>query len=163
MRQARAMIRDYEPAGDAGAVQSCIVELQEFERSLEPSLPRGEEMAEAYLRVLIERNVKHAGRILVADVGGVVVGFAAVLGRIEPEAPDEEQSPYSYVSDLVVLPDHRGQGLGRKLLEQAEILARSAGMTSLQIGVLSRNESAARLYRDFGFDDFRIHLTKRLD
>ena len=120
-------------------------------------------MAEAYLRVLIERNVKYAGRILVAQVDGSVVGFAAVLGRVEPEAPDEEQAPHAYVSDLVVLPGHRGQGLGRMLLEHAEALARSAGTKSLQIGVLSRNESAARLYRDFGFGDFQIHLTKRLD
>ena len=158
----KAVIRSYEPTRDSDQVKACIVELQEFERALEPSLPRGEGMAEAYLRVLIERNAKHAGRILVAEVDGAVVGFAAVLGRVEPEAPDEEQAPHAYVSDLVVLSGHRGQGLGRRLLEQAEALARSAGTKSLQIGVLSRNESAARLYRDFGFGDFRIHLTKRL-
>ncbi len=33
------MIRDYEPACDADAVRACIFELQEFERTLEPSLP----------------------------------------------------------------------------------------------------------------------------
>jgi ribosomal protein S18 acetylase RimI-like enzyme len=156
------MIRDYESGRDDDAVKACIVELQEFERALEPSLPPGDAIAEAYLRVLIERNVKYGGRILVADVAGTVVGFTAIQGRVEPESPDEEQAPHSYVSDLVVLPGHRSQGIGRRLLEHAEALARSAGTKSLQIGVLSRNESAARLYRDFGFGDFRIHLTKRL-
>ena len=156
------MIRDFEPGRDDDAVKACIVELQEFERAFEASLPQGEEMVDAYLCVLMDRNAKYAGQILVAEIDSDVVGFAAVQGRVEPEAPDEEQAPHSYVSDLVVLPDHRGRGIGRKLLEHAETLARSAGAASLQISVLSRNESAARLYRNFGFGDFRIHLTKRL-
>ena len=157
------MIRDYEPARDADAVRACIVELQEYERNLEPSLPPGEEMAEAYRRVILQRCAKHAGRIFVVEVDRVVVGFVAVLGRVEPEAPDEEQVPYAYVSDLVVLPTCRGKGLGRKLLERAEAFACSSGVRVFQIGVLSRNESAARLYRDFGFGDFRIQMVKRLE
>ena len=157
------MIRDYEPARDADVVRACIVELQEFERTLEPSLPPGEAMAEAYHKVILERCAKRAGRIFVVEVDRVVVGFAAVLGRVAPEAPDEEQATYAYVSDLVVLPSCRGKGLGRKLLERAEAFARSSGVRILQIGVLARNESAARLYRDFGFGDFRIQMTTRLE
>jgi ribosomal protein S18 acetylase RimI-like enzyme len=156
------MIREYDPARDADAVTACIAELQEFERALEPVLPRGSEIADAYLQTLIERCKKSAGRILVAEVDQCVVGFVCVLARVEPESPDEERASYAYVSDLALLPGHRGRGLGRQLLEEAEILARRAGVESLQIGVLSRNDGAARLYRSFGFVDFRIHLTKRL-
>ena len=156
------MIRDYEPARDADAVRACIVELQEFERALEPELPRGAEMAEAYHQTILERCAKHTGRIFVVELDGLVVGFVAVLALVEPEAPDEEQATHAYVSDLVVLPGCRGKGLGRKLLERAEAFARSEGVRILQIGVLSRNQSAARLYRDFGFGDFRIQMTKRL-
>ncbi len=157
------MIRDYEPAHDADAVRACIVELQEFERALEPSLPPGEAMAEAYHQTILERCAKHAGRLFVVEVERAVVGFVAVLGRVEPEAPDEEQTPYAYVSDLVVLPTSRGKGLGRKLLERAEAFARSSGVRVFQIGVLSRNEPAIRLYRDFGFGDFRVQMVKRLE
>lgn len=39
---------------------------------------------------------------------------------------------------------------------------RSLGSKRLDIGVLSKNEGAARLDRDFGFEDFRIQMTKRL-
>ncbi|MFO0691733.1 MAG: GNAT family N-acetyltransferase [Myxococcota bacterium] len=155
-------IRPYDPARDVEAATACIVELQEFERALEPALPPGPEMAGAYLAVLVARCAKHAGRLFVAEVDGRVVGFAAVLGRVEPEAPDQEQAAHAYVSDLVVLPAHRSRGLGRRLLEQAEALARTVGTTRLEIGVLAKNPDAARLYRDFGFSDFRITLTKRL-
>lgn len=155
-------IRAYDATRDVEAATACIVELQEFERALEPQLPPGPAMASAYLAVLVERCARHAGRLFVAEMDGRVVGFAAVLGRVEPEAPDQEQAAHAYVSDLVVLPGFRSRGLGRRLLDAAEALAREVGTRRLEIGVLAKNPEAARLYRDFGFVDFRISMTKRL-
>lgn len=156
-------IRTYDPARDRAAVRAGIVELQEFERVLEPSLPQGEGMADAYLETIFERAAKHSGRVFVAEVERTVVGFVAILGRVEPEAPDEEQTIHAYVSDLVVLPAYRNRGLGRRLLDAAEQFARALGTKRLDISVLSKNPAAARLYRDFGFGDFRIQMAKRLD
>ena len=156
-------IRPYDPARDRDAVLFCIVELQEFERVLEPSLPHGEGMADAYLETIFERVAKHSGRVFVAEVERTVVGFVAILGRVEPEASDEEQTIHAYVSDLVVLPTYRNRGLGRRLLDAAEQFARALGTKRLDISVLSKNPAAARLYRDFGFGDFRIQMAKRLD
>jgi len=156
-------IHPYDPARDRDAVLICIVELQDFERALEPSLPRGEDMANAYLETIFERVAKHSGRVFVAEVDRAVVGFVAILGRVAPEAPDEEQTIHAYVSDLVVLPACRGRGLGRPHHDAAERFARGLGTKRLDIGVLSKNPAAARLYRDVGFEDFRIQLTKRLD
>ena len=156
------MIRDYEPAGDADAVRACIVELQEYERAMEPSLPPGDAMADAYHRTILERCAKHAGRIFVAEIDGRVVGFAAVLGRVDPGAPDEEQVPHAYVSDLVVLPACRGRGLGRQLLERGEAFPRSPGVGVFQIGVLPRHQSAAGPFPAFRFGGFRVQMGARL-
>jgi ribosomal protein S18 acetylase RimI-like enzyme len=156
------MIRDYEPAHHRDQVRSCIVELQEFERALEPSLPRGEDMADAYLTFLLDRCSKTAGRVVVAETDHRVVGFIALLARVVPEEPDEGQTPYAYISDLVVLPRYRRRGVGRALLERAEALARSSGARVLRVGVLAKNESAARLYRVAGFSDYQRQLAKRL-
>jgi ribosomal protein S18 acetylase RimI-like enzyme len=159
---AGGVIQDYEPARHWDQVRSCVVELQEFERGLEPSLPRGEEMADAYLTFLLERCSRTAGRVLVAEVDHVVVGFVAVLARVAPEEPDEDQTPYAYISDLVVLPHHRQRGIGRALLDRAEVFARNSGARLLRVGVLSKNEPAARLYRTAGFTDYQLQLVKRL-
>ncbi len=156
-------IRPYDPARDRASVRACGVELQDFERKIEPSLPRGEAMADAYLDHVLERVGQHAGRLLVAEIAGEVVGFVAVLGRVPRDAPDDEPIVHAYVSDLVVLPAHRGRGLGRQLLAAAEDHARSLGTRWLDIGVLWNNPEAARLYRRFGFADFRIQMRKRLD
>ncbi len=159
---ARDMIRDYDPAQHRDQVKSCVVELQEFERALEPSLPRGKDMADAYLTFLLDRCSKAAGRVLVAEVVRRVVGFVAVFARVAPEEPDEDQTPYAYISDLVVLPRYRRRGIGRALLEHAEALVGTSGARILRVGVLAKNEPAAKLYRAAGFSDYQLHLVKRL-
>jgi ribosomal protein S18 acetylase RimI-like enzyme len=127
------VIRDYEPARDRDQVRSCVVELQEFERGLEPSLPKGVDMVDAYLAFLLDRCSRAAGRVLVAEVDHVVVGFVVLLARVVPEEPDEDQMPYAYISDLVVLPGYRRRGIGRALLDRAEALARSSGASILRV------------------------------
>jgi ribosomal protein S18 acetylase RimI-like enzyme len=61
-----------------------------------------------------------------------------------------------------VLPAYRRRGLGRALLERAVAFARGKGAKALRVGVLARNEGAARLYRSLGFGDYTIQLNKPL-
>jgi len=154
------MIRGYEPSRHRGQLRACVVELQDFERGLEPTLPKGEAMADRYLAHVLDRCAGGAGRIFVSEENGAVVGFVGVLARVVPE-PDEAQA-YAYVSDLVVLPAYRRRGIGRALLERAEAYARGEGARVLRVGVLAKNEAAARLYRSLGFGDYTIQLNKPL-
>ena len=43
------MIRDYDPARDRDGVRDCFAELQDVERGLEPVLPEGRAVADAYV------------------------------------------------------------------------------------------------------------------
>jgi ribosomal protein S18 acetylase RimI-like enzyme len=92
----------------------------------------------------------------------MVVGFVGVIASVTPNEPDEEATPYTYISDLVVLPAYRRRGIGSALLRHAEAYARERGMTLLRINVLAKNQLAGRLYRTFGFSDYRIQLVKRI-
>lgn len=156
------MIRDYEPTRDEGPLRECIVALQEFERTLEPALPKGEAMADAYLAFLFDRCAAAAGRVFVAEVDRAVVGFVGVLAEVPPAEPDEEQAPYAYVSDLVVLPTYRRRGIGRALLDRAEAFARERGARMLRVAVLAKNRPAGELYRSLGFSDYVVQLSKML-
>lgn len=154
------MIREYDSMRDRKPLRSCVVELQDFERGLEPTLPKGEVMADRYLAHMLRRCDEALGRVFVAEEDGTVVGFVGVLGRVIPE-PDESQT-YAYVSDLVVMPAYRRRGLGRALLERAAAYACDTGARTLRVGVLARNEGAARLYRSLGFGDYTLQLNKPL-
>ena len=156
-------IRTYEAGRDDTALRRLEVELQDFERTVEPALPTGEAMADAYLAHLFDCCAKWQGRMFVAEVDGAVVGFVCVYGYVPQEELDESPEPYAFVSDLVVMPAHRGSGIGQRLLEAAEVYARACGMAKLKIGVLRRNEGALRLYERLGFRQYRVELSKRLD
>ncbi len=55
------------------------------------------------------------------------------------------------VHDLAVLPDWRGQGIGRRLLAAVEALARERGHCKITLEVREDNPKARVLYRGLGF------------
>jgi len=156
------MIRDYDPVRHRQQLRACVVELQDSERSIERALPEGQQMADAYLAFLLDRCTKASGKIFVAEIGDVVVGFAGVLAEVLPEQPDEDQAAYAYISDLVVLPSYRRQGIARELLRHAEAYAGARGAKLLRIGVLAKNRIARDLYGKLGFEDYQLQLVKKL-
>jgi len=144
------MIRVYREE-DATAVRRCVVELQEFERSIDPRLRPGEEMADRYWESIRARCAEANGRVFVAEQDGTVVGFVAVLAAQRFTELDDPPGTYAFVTDVVIQASHRGRGIGRQLLQHAEAFARGAGATELRIGVLAENTVARRLYRSAGF------------
>lgn len=68
-----------------------------------------------------------------------------------------------WVMDLGVLPERRGKGAGRALLQAAEDYCREHGIPYLGLAVSSHNVKALRLYEHFGFAEERKLLVKVLD
>lgn len=68
-----------------------------------------------------------------------------------------------WIMDIVVLPEWRGKGAGRVLLEAAEVYCREKGIPYLGLAVSSHNVKALQLYENFGFAEERKLLVKPLD
>ena len=132
---------------DQDRLEACILDLQNFERTLEPDRIEGAQIVARNREELVVIVHQNRGQIFVAEVNAEVVGFVCV--RLEHEEGEYLSSlvDYAYISDLVVLPSHRGQGYGTMLLQKAEEFARQRGMTILKIQVLVKNqvEGNARL------------------
>lgn len=64
--------------------------------------------------------------------------------------------PLLNVHDLAVVPEYRGKGVGRALLQAAEDRARQKGCCKLTLEVQDDNTRARALYRSFGFEDFVV-------
>jgi ribosomal protein S18 acetylase RimI-like enzyme len=84
---------------------------------------------------------------LLAWQGGIAVGAAVCVWGFSTFTG----CPSLNVHDLAVLPQHRGHGVGRMLLEEIERRARARGSSKLTLEVHASNEGAMRLYRRFGF------------
>ena len=155
-------IREFDPSRDLDAVCACFVELQEVERSLQPGMPPGEQIADTYLDLMFRRCQEFDGSVLVAVENGAVVGFVTIWTRYHSTEPGDDLAEHGFISDLVVSSTKRGTGIGRALLRAAEARAQEAGARVVRLSVLAGNVAAVSLYAAEGFKETQIYLEKNL-
>lgn len=155
-------IREYNNETDYDGLQECAIALQNYERSLEPRIPRGQDIVDLYIPHLFERCRKNQGKIFVVDIGGTIAGYVLVLCKVVSEDIDDGGMEYGLITDLVVLEEFRNKGYGTMLLTTAENEAKANDVKWLRIGVLSSNLSANNLYLSKGFRPLSAQLEKSL-
>ena len=64
--------------------------------------------------------------------------------------------PLVNLHDLAVIPAYRGQGVGARLLESVEAIARARGSCKLTLEVLSGNGTALGVYARSGFAQYQL-------
>jgi ribosomal protein S18 acetylase RimI-like enzyme len=67
-----------------------------------------------------------------------------------------KSQPLMNIHDLVVLPGHRGMGIGQALMQAAQSHAQARGCCKLTLEVLTGNERALRSYEQFGFEPYTL-------
>ena len=58
-----------------------------------------------------------------------------------------------YLAELYVVPEQRGRGIGRTLVEASMDLARERGATYMELATSEDDVAARRLYESFGFSN----------
>ena len=96
-----------------------------------------------YLRS-IERYPDAA--VLVAEDG------ARIVGRLSLSRDPHPASRHVADLGLMVAESHRRRGVGRAMLDEAVLWARTAGVRKLELHVFPWNEPALGLYEAFGFE-----------
>lgn len=88
-----------------------------------------------------EMGENPVARYLVAEQGWRILGFAGAHIILDE----------GHITNVAVLPEARGQGLGRKLLQALLQYAANLGAAYLTLEVRQSNLPAIRLYTSFGF------------
>ncbi|WP_200530778.1 GNAT family N-acetyltransferase [Halorubrum sp. LN27] len=122
----------------------------------------------AAVREWVARSVV-TGELFVARDGGAdeehdgsredpigFVGFALDHGGYERDRTR------GTVSNLFVVPERRGEGIGTDLLDAAERALREAGAETVALEALAANDRAREFYADRGYETHRVELTKSL-
>ncbi len=165
---AAAALLEGVPVGRRGRLLAAIAEV---ERSLRAALvkievedPRHPDVVRCFARYADELDARFeggfdsgtsisaepeeltppAGYCVVARLGGVPVGCGAL--KLHGEAPAEFKRMW-------VDPGSRGLGVGRRLLESLEALARENGAKVLRLETNRALEEAIELYRKAGFEE----------
>jgi GNAT superfamily N-acetyltransferase len=127
-------IRDAR-AADAAAIADLLGQLGY------PTEPAG-------VKARLERLVIVGDRVVVAELAGVVVGLAHL--HVSPTI--ELERPAAKLGALVVSETHRGQGIGRALVDAAETEARLRGSGVFFLTISDRRDDTHRFYESLGLE-----------
>ena len=95
------------------------------------------------------RQLMAAGEITALLAGAGPDGVAVL--RFRPAL--WSQALDCYLEELYVVPDQRGHGLGRQLMEAAIDVAREAGAGAMHLGTSEDDVAARALYEGLGFSN----------
>jgi ribosomal protein S18 acetylase RimI-like enzyme len=126
------------------------------ERFQEPAGPARER---AYLLATLADEQQ---QFLVVEAGGGLVGFVHVILQEAPPLPIVRPRRLAQIDAIVVKATHRGQGLGRLLMTQAEAWANAQGAASIELGVYEFNHEAQEFYQGLGYTGVYRRMSKNL-
>jgi ribosomal protein S18 acetylase RimI-like enzyme len=98
--------------------------------------------------------------ILVAERSGEVIGYT--YAGVEGNDYMSLRGPAGVMYDIVVDPAHRGQGVGRMLLEATMDALKARGAPRVVLSTAERNTIAQRLFEHAGFRRTMIEMTREL-
>ncbi|MCW5693779.1 MAG: GNAT family N-acetyltransferase [Pseudolabrys sp.] len=106
--------------------------------------------AEAFWRGQVPGIADGGRRLLVAEDGERLIGTVVLTLAPQPNQPHRAD-----VGKMLVLASHRRRGLGRRLLDAVEALAREQGRTLLMLDT-TLGSSGDMLYRRCGWTEYGI-------
>ncbi|MFO1123155.1 MAG: GNAT family N-acetyltransferase [Hyphomicrobiales bacterium] len=113
----------------------------------------------AYCEALVGKT---GGALVVALHRGEIAGF--LCWSIGTDGPFVRPA-FRRVGEIAFVmtgEGHRGQGIGKLLMAEAERLTRAAGCNRLSLMVMAGNRDAIRLYERLGFETRAYKMLKRV-
>lgn len=153
-------VRPAQLPDDKPIILRFIDGLQHFEAAFESDRRLDDAYPEDQFAALVKQTEN--GTFLIAEQGGVAVGWAAVYEHEAPTYVIAEERRCAVICEAYVDEAVRGQGAGRALLDACEAWARGRGIEVLHIGHLSENARAAAVYDKAGFSPYVLLRRKRL-
>lgn len=153
-----ATIRQAAPSdvpvlGRFGALLVALHHEFDAERFINPTA----NTPQAYGNFLAAEIERSGAIVLAAEKDSKVVGYA--YAGLEGSDYMALRGPAGVLYDLLVDPDHRGEGIGRKLLQAAIAALYEGGAPRVILSTAYKNHAAQQLFATFGFRQTMIEMT----
>ena len=148
-------IRDARPS-DIPQLLRFEQELVKAERPFDPTI-RPDPVSYYDLREYVNSDMV---KVVVAEVDGKIVssGYA-----YEKEArPYLDHATYAHLGFMYTVPEYRGRGINKKLIDVLLDWARSNELTEVRLTVYDDNTSAIKAYEKVGFTNHLQEMRLRL-
>jgi GNAT superfamily N-acetyltransferase len=142
---------DFATAADLPQLADLLAELFTLESDFHPE--RDKQLRG--LRTILE--TPSLGKLFVIRIDGKVAGMANALITVSTA----EGGRVLLLEDVIVRREHRGSGLGQRLVAHVLDWAREQGMTRVTLLADRDNQAALDFYRKFGFEKSNMTVLRK--
>ena len=128
----------------------------EAERPFDETIRSGDDVRYYDLEGLISSA---EAEVLVAELGSEIIGSG--YARIEVSDAYLSHGKHSYLGFMYVVPEHRGKGVNKMIIEALESWSQSQGVTEMRLEVYAGNSAAIKAYEKSGYDALILTMRKR--
>ncbi|MGB4845947.1 MAG: GNAT family N-acetyltransferase [Ferruginibacter sp.] len=125
-----------------------------YERPFDATLQQGQIHYYDIEKMIIATDVE----LLVAEIKGEIVGSG--YARIENAKPYLKHPQHAYLGFMYVVPEQRGKGINKKIIDALEKWAASKNITEMRLDVYQPNEAAIKAYEKVGFAKHMVEMRK---
>ena len=130
----------------------------EAERPFDETIRSGKDVHYYDLEALI---ASPDAEVVVAELDSKIVGSG--YAKIEVSEPYLKHDKHSYLGFMYVVPEHRGKGVNKKIVDALELWTSSVGVTEMQLEVYAENAAAIRAYEKAGYDGLILTMRRELE
>ena len=99
--------------------------------------------------------------VVVAEADNKII--ASGYARIDKSKPFLKHSQHAYLGFMYVVPEYRGQGINKKIMDVLKDWAVSQNITEFSLEVYYDNISAIKAYEKIGFSRYILEMRYNLD
>ena len=99
--------------------------------------------------------------VVVAESDNKII--ASGYARIDKSKPFLKHSHHAYLGFMYVVPEYRGQGINKKIMDVLKDWAVSQNITEFRLEVYCDNAPAIKAYEKFGFSRYFLEMRFNLD
>ena len=100
--------------------------------------------------------------VFVTEQDGRLIGLVVVIVRVSSDIPILVPRTFALIENICVDRDHRNQGIGKALVEHAQLWAKEKGANSIELTVYEFNTDAREFYESLGYFTESRRMTRRL-
>ena len=142
---------------DLGQLLAFEQDLIKTERPFDPTL-KADPINYYDLKSLL---ISPLAEVLVAEADNKVIASGYV--RIDRSKPFLKHSNHAYLGFMYVLPEYRGQGINRRIIDALKNWAATQNITEFSLEVYYDNISAIKAYEKIGFSRYILEMRFNLD
>jgi len=152
-------IREARP-GDLPDIVPLWRQLMSFHEELDSGYRMVENAAECWVKYIGPKFKDENWKIFVAQSGDELVGYAAVI--IQDHPPVFVNTKHGFLETIAVSHEHRGRGIGKRLVRAAEQWLRSRDVTEMTVRIDERNAASLALFESRAFKPWVVVRRKTL-